>query len=237
MKTLILIILSMSLVNCAKNNSEIEIQPDNSSWVETPEEPNFGSSVDTPNPDVLIIGDSISIGYTGPLIKTIGDKYDVRHPADNCRNSYYTLQNIDTWLDQYPHNIIIWNNGIWDTTRADWLDQYMPDAIRSNYGTSLEDYKSNLIQIAQKLKSTSSRVIFLTTTDIPKISGVFEIGKEIDLNSIAYSVLPSMGVEVYDLYSFALSIQDAHTNDFDVHFKTSSNYKFAYFIKDIIGEY
>lgn len=244
---IILILFFLILTNCGEIKKEISPLQETPSpikeivppiWVETPEPPNFGNNIDTSNPNMLILGDSISIGYTGPLIKILGDKFDIRHPVENCRNSYYTLQNLDNWLLDYGNNsIITWNNGIWDSARHDWWELYVDYAPDSWYGVSLSDYENNIIQIARKLKSTGARVIFFTTTNIPSNSGVFEIGKELVLNDIAKRVLPFEGVEVYDLYSFGLTIPDAHTspNYGDVHFKNEANYKIADWISKIVS--
>lgn len=233
MKLLCILLL---LTACGSNNDSILTTTTTLPWVETPEPPNFGTAVDTANPNVLVLGDSISIGYTGPVISLLGSEYDIMHPADNCRNSYYTLNTVDKWLTAWPkYDVIVWNNGLWDDIYSNWLIDYpQPGADPLWYGTSLADYEKYITQIAIKLKATGARVIFFTTTDVPLISGVFIPGREILLNDIAKRVLPPLGIEIRDLNQFALSIPNAHVNSYDVHFTNTANSVIGRFVADII---
>jgi len=221
----ILLLATMTLTNCVscvdQGGERVSIESDK-----------YGRITDTFLPNVLVLGDSISIGYTGPVSEILGDVYDVRHPDENCKNSYYTLENVDRWLEEYPKNdIITWNNGLWDT----FLDEYRsPNYPADWYGTDLEDYEDRLILIARKLKATGARVIFFTTTDIPSGAYTFEVGKEIQLNEIAKRVLPAEGVEVVDLNEFALTITAHHYNEADVHYTDRGNELLGEFVSDVI---
>src|SRR5688572_26123992 len=61
-------------------------------WVASPWVPSYGATVDGPLPNILIIGDSISVQYTEATYDLLKDRYDVHHMLDNGRNSYYTRQ-------------------------------------------------------------------------------------------------------------------------------------------------
>jgi hypothetical protein len=191
-------------------------------WVYDPEP--WAAPQDTEKPNILSIGDSISVGYLAALSRNMPE-YDIMHPNDNCRNSFYTLENIDSWLALFPNNdMILWNNGVWDTTADYWPRQYSTAPIEW-YGTTTAQYESNLIQIARKLKATGSRVIFLTTTHI--LGPPFNLGYELELNAIAKRVLPLEGVEIFDLYAVSLPLKDARPNQWDVHFNREANQVFA----------
>lgn len=190
-------------------------------WVQTPWTPSWGASKDGPLPNVLVLGDSISIGYTGATYDLLKDQFDVMHPADNCRNSSYTLAHVDQWLAEIPNaQVITWNNGIWNTVRD---SQRTPGDPVTWFGTTPEQYESDIIQIARKLKATGARVIFFTTTDVSPTASTFESGKEEVLNEIAKRVLPSEGIEVYDLNAFAKQSGAEHQATFDVHFTEAGN--------------
>ncbi|MBN1591061.1 MAG: hypothetical protein JW888_16225 [Pirellulales bacterium] len=49
-------------------------------------------------PNVLLLGDSISIGYTIPVRKELQGKANVFRPATNCRYSSYGVKNLKLWL-------------------------------------------------------------------------------------------------------------------------------------------
>lgn len=201
-------------------------------WVYDPEP--WSPTPDTEKPNLLSIGDSISVGYITALSREMSE-YDVKHPDDNCRNSFYTLANVDSWLNEFQDNsIIIWNNGVWDSTTEYWYEtnKDFVQAPREWYGTSLANYESNLIQIARKLKATGARVVFLTTTEIK--SPPFEPLKELLLNEIAKRVLPAEGVEVFDLHKLSTEIPNSRPNQWDVHFTREANVIFAQKIAEFL---
>ena len=49
-------------------------------------------------PRVLLIGDSISIGYTVPVREMLDGKANVHRPLTNCGPTTNGLKNIDKWL-------------------------------------------------------------------------------------------------------------------------------------------
>ncbi len=152
------------------------------------------------NSKVLIIGDSISLGYTPYVQGALVGQYKVEHSPDNSRNSTNTLENLDSWLAEMgQYEIITWNNGMWDCKNF--------GAEPQDLKTTPEQYESNLIAIAQKLKATGSRIIFFTTTYIPDPQdGLLDKGYENQLNEIAKRVLPPLGVTVYDLGALSLTM-------------------------------
>ena len=225
----------LTLIGCSSpevvENGPTQTEPEKE-WVQTPTT-NWGKNYNTELPNILVIGDSISIGITGPLSRALFDEYDVFHPADNCRNSYFTLHNLDRWLDmpRYAENleIIVWNNGIWDSLFDDWDIGEDP---REWFGVSIEEYEENIIQIAEKMEATGKRIIFFTTTEI--VGGPFKKGMEIELNEIAKRVLPNYGIEIIDMYQIAIDERAEHPISYDVHFTDEGNEILADALKDFI---
>ncbi len=207
-------------------------------WNQTPEH-EWGAPVDTALPNVRVLGDSISVGYTDALYDILKDEYDVMHPQDNCRNTVYTLERLDQWTSS-ADAIVVWNNGLWDQVRPEWYDEYMASTgmPREWYTQTDAEYEANLITIATKLKANGSRVLFMTTTDVQYFaSGTFTYQRELVLNDIAKRVLPPLGVEVLDLNAFALTIPDAHPSIWEVHFEKSASKLMAeYIAKAIRGQ-
>lgn len=247
MKRIILVLFSLVLANCASKKSESalvetvievvdEVEPVKpaepiQNWVYDPEPWTF--PVDTAKPDIVSIGDSISGGYLASLTRNMTD-YDVKHPDDNCRNSHYTLSKIDQWIADYPQaEVYVWNNGVWDSAWLWWYEAYADKSInqREWYDTPLDQYESNIIAIARKLKATGKRVIFVTTTHI--VGPPFKAGNELILNDIARRVLPGEGVEIVDIYTASASNPNNHPNQWDVHFTREANQVFG----DIIAKF
>ncbi len=173
---------------------------------------------------ILVIGDSISLGYT-PYLQSDMSQYDIIHPKDNCRNSWYTLQNIDMWINQLPHkpDIIIWNNGIWNT-----IHDYHDEPIE-RLGTSIEQYQNDMTNIAIKLKSITNEVYFNTTTHITPNNSIFNAGYENDLNNSVIDIMNNYKIHIIDLNTVSISLE---SNKIDaVHFDTQGYKKIAEYIE------
>ena len=69
---------------------------------------------------VLLLGDSIRMGY-GPLVRELlAEHATVDMPAENCRFSIHTLCLLSVWSEQLQYaapeeiDLVHWNNGLWD---------------------------------------------------------------------------------------------------------------------------
>ncbi len=60
-------------------------------------------------PRVLLIGDSISIGYTVPVRKLLEGKANVHRPRTNCGPTTRGVQAIDEWLGDGKWDVIHFN--------------------------------------------------------------------------------------------------------------------------------
>jgi len=167
-------------------------------------------TTDDQREDVLVIGDSISIGYT-PFIKSEFSEYDVMHTPCNSRWSSNGVRRIDDWLAMRPHwKAITFNHGLWDLQREN--------------GTSLIEYEANLRIIASKIKAVTLNPVFIMTTGIPvNADGKFCRECELDYQAVALQVMTDEGIPVVDLYTLSNSILEYHTNNElqnDVHFNS-----------------
>lgn len=207
-------------------------------WVQNPDYSwiNLGSIIDTDLPNVLILGDSIAIQYTGAVHDILVNSYDVRHTKINNRNTYFTLENVDHWIAENPDNqVITWNNGVWDAVDPRWTSTYAPsDHLAQWYYSTPAQYEERIIRIARKLLSTGSRIIFFTTTPLPNAPGMYFSGLEDKFNEIAKRVLPAMGIEVYDLNAYVKSIGAYGYYQSDVHFTEEFNKKIGRFVANAI---
>jgi hypothetical protein len=55
---------------------------------------------------VLLIGDSISMGYTLPVRATLTGKANIHHPPENCSSASHGLDRLDQWLGQEHWDVI-----------------------------------------------------------------------------------------------------------------------------------
>jgi hypothetical protein len=66
-------------------------------------------------PNAFIIGDSISMGYTGIVEGLLKGKANVSRPGRNCTHSGFGVGNVKVWLGEKKWDVIHFDFGIWDT--------------------------------------------------------------------------------------------------------------------------
>ena len=111
-------------------------------------------------PNVLLIGDSISIGYTAHVRFVLQDRFDIYRIRGNGKHSSFGLKQLDAWLEKEPAkwDLIHFNWGLWDLCyrHPESKVQGHRDKVRGTLTTSLEDYQSNLEKIVPRLKETEA---------------------------------------------------------------------------------
>jgi hypothetical protein len=70
-------------------------------------------------PRVLLIGDSVSRGYTLPTRKVLAGKANVHRAPANCGPTAAGVQKLDAWLGEGKWDVIHFNFGIHDQSYAD----------------------------------------------------------------------------------------------------------------------
>jgi acyl-CoA thioesterase-1 len=166
---------------------------------------------DTPGlPRVLLIGDSISIGYTVPVRELLKGKANVHRIPTNGGPTKNGMANIDKWLGSGKWDVIHFNWGIHDL-------KYMPDEKRQ---VEPADYEMNLRTLVAKMKATGAKLIWATTTPIPsgELVPPRRFGEVAEYNAIAQRVMAENGVAIDDLNA-AITPQLAKLqNPKDVHY-------------------
>ncbi len=176
-------------------------------------------------PKVLILGDSISIGYTPIVKELLSGKAEVQRPEKNCQGTTLGLKELDNWLGTTKWDVIHFNFGLHDLKHVDRLTGKNSNSETDPQQADLKQYKKNLTAITQKLKTTGARLIFATTTPYPdKPSGPLRKAEYVkQYNSIALKIMKKNKVEIDDLYSFALPrLAELQIPD-NVHFKKEGN--------------
>ena len=81
-------------------------------------------------PRVLIIGDSISIGYTLPVRKLLDGRANVHRAAANCGPTTRGLESLDAWLGDKPWDVIHFNWGLHDLKYMGPQGQNLADGMQ-----------------------------------------------------------------------------------------------------------
>jgi acyl-CoA thioesterase-1 len=158
-------------------------------------------------PRVLLIGDSISMGYTLPVRKLLEGKANVHRIPKNGGPTSNGMANIDKWLGDGKWDVIHFNWGIHDL-------KIMPDGKRQ---VEPEDYEKNLRALVAKMKATGAKLIWATTTPIPS-------GKLVPDRQFG-QVMKENDVPVDDLNTLITPELERLQNPHDVHYK-AEGYQF-----------
>lgn len=166
--------------------------------------------------NVLIIGDSISIGYTSFVEKALAPDVIIMHNPGNGGSTIRGTENIEKWLDNKQWDVIIFNFGLHDLVYKDQDNKY--DVINGKVSVSLEEYKKNLEAIIVKLKETTATLIFVNTTVVPENSVGRKVEDPAKYNEVAQEVMFRNGIQVVDLYTASLLIHPQNSQQGNVHY-------------------
>lgn len=171
-------------------------------------------------PNVLIIGDSISIGYMKPLEKLLEGKARVVHNPGNAAHSGNGLAKIDEWLGDTKWDVIHFNHGLHDLKYVDANGANAASKESGHIQIPLDEYKRNMEAIVARLEKTGAKLIFATTTPFPeKPEGPLrESADTARYNAAALEIMKNHGVAIDDLYAVALPQLDKIQKPKNVHF-------------------
>lgn len=170
------------------------------------------------NNSVLIVGDSISLGYT-PYVQTQGidaehagpcfdSPYEVYKAADNNgEGSAHQAACIGKWLAGHHYAVVHFNAGIWDI-----------DSCTPTLNTNLSDYLANLQIVLDAIRASGATPIFATTTPVSPTSGCVDNAEVVARNTAAVTLMQSQGVAIDDLYAAILPYRAADQLPSGLHF-------------------
>ena len=135
-------------------------------------------------PRVLLIGDSVSRGYTQPARKVLAGKANVHRAPANCGPTVTGLKNIEVWLGDGRWDLIHFNFGIHDRN------------------TPSADYTQRLEQLIERMKKTGAKLIWATTTPIPDDpSKKLSAASIVERNKATVGLMNKHGVATDDLFA------------------------------------
>jgi hypothetical protein len=149
---------------------------------------------------ILLLGDSIRMGYLPFVRDALADLADVVGPQDNCEDSGNVLANLDRWLGVRAWRVIHFNCGLHD--------------VKSDRGnnvckTPLIRYRDNLRGVCARLRMTGANLIWASTTPViyeRHLTKGFDRREEdvLAYNQAALEVMREHGIQVNDLHAVAL---------------------------------
>lgn len=193
-------------------------------------------------PNVLILGDSVSIGYTLNVRELLKGKANVYRPLmggskkpDNCGNTRQGIEKIETWLGSTQWDVIHFNWGLHDLRKMnpakgqDAGDSSVPSAV------SLAEYEKNLDRLVDRLAQTGAVLIFGTTTPYPEgVTPYRAPADAIRYNEAACRVMNKHGVLIDDLYTPVAPKLAELQQPVNVHFNEEGNAFLGKLVADAI---
>lgn len=200
----------------------------------------FSNPIDRPDhPNVLLIGDSISIGYTVETRKQLAAHADVFRVPSNAKHTSFGVKKLTTWLKTKKWDVIHFNWGLWDICyrNPNAKTQGHRDKVNGTLTTSPELYQNNLENILAQLQKTKAKLIWASTTPVPDHEIGRYQGDEIKYNKIAHKIMSKHGVKINDLHQHVLnSPQKIQRAKGDVHFTQAGSHYLAEKVASSIKE-
>jgi len=159
----------------------------------------------------LIIGDSVSMGYTIPTRMLLKGRANVHRVPANAGGTSLGLSKLDTWLQAGKWDVIHFNFGLHDAKLPPEGIRHSPPAI----------YEANLRELVKRLKSTNAQLIWASTTPVPNGGNLApnrRFGSIDQYNDIAERVMKENGVAINQLHKSVQNRITEFQKPNDVHF-------------------
>ncbi len=179
-------------------------------------------------PRVLLIGDSISIGYTLEVRRLLAGRANVHRIPTNGGPTTRGVAELENWLGTNHWDVIHFNWGLHDLK----LD------TNGLHQVELGAYEANLRQLVARLKASGAKLIWATTTPVPegKLNPPRRPADVVSYNAAAARVMREAGITVNDLYAFALPRLSEVQLPANVHFRPQGSVKLARQVATVITE-
>jgi acyl-CoA thioesterase-1 len=178
--------------------------------------PKVQNELSESSPDLLILGDSISLGYTPVVAAKLAGKVNVWRPEMNCGSTLVYKEHLLQWLGGRKWDMIHFNCGLHDINRSGNAAINRTDGERR---VPVEEYLENLEWITDAILAASKRVVWASTTPVPPETVGRTPGDEIEYNKAAEKLMKRKNIQINDLHSFILPFSpDCHPAPDNVHY-------------------
>lgn len=179
-------------------------------------------------PNVLILGDSISIGYAPFVQEMLAGEANVVRPQANCGDTRRGLENIEKWLGDTRWDVIHFNWGLHDLCYRNPEENKSKDKINGKQAVPVGEYKQNLVELTTRLKATGATLVWASTTVVPEGESGRFVGDETKYNRVAAQVMKKCEVATDDLHALTMTFPpELFSGPGNVHFTQEGSRKLA----------
>ena len=166
--------------------------------------------------ELVLIGDSIRMGYQETVRRVLEPGIRVRSPEPNGGNSRNVLNHLDAWVLDRPPDLAHVNCGLHDLAK---------DFESGLARVPLEQYAANVARVFERLQAAGIRPVWATTTPVDEVlhhrnKSFDRFEADVDAyNEAALKAAGAAGVAVNDLFAVIDSAgRQALLRDDGVHF-------------------
>ena len=188
-------------------------------------------------PNVLIIGDSISIGYTVPTRALLAGKINLHRIPTNGGPTTKGITEIEKWLGDRKWDLIHFNWGLHDLK---YMGKDGTNLVPKEKGgvvqVNLSEYEKNLDILVARMKKSAKHLVWRNTTPIPPGSKARYVGDAEKYNLAASRVMKKHKVATLDLFSPSKKNMKNWMREANVHYFPHGSQALAEIVaKDILG--
>ena len=189
---------------------------------------------------VLLLGDSIRMGYQNDVKELLAGEYEVLCPEDNGRFAAYTLWQANQMFKWNPDiELVHFNNGYWDMN----IEAPMTEPIHP-----VEEYVSFLRRIVALCRQCGAKVVFATTVPILEagaagdntgVEGTINYSNEWvkAYNTAAVEVMAELDVPVDDLYALCMEDDRRYKCEDLLHLSAEGSRRCARQVAEYVRKY
>ena len=188
---------------------------------------------------IILLGDSIRMGYDKYVKMALEDTAEVYFPEDNCRFTQYVLRYMHEWVNQSGFgaetDLIHWNVGLWDV-----VCQFDDAEV-----TPIELYEQYIHRICKRIRlmCPKAKVVFATSTPINQAEyesqrhRFWRSNETIRrYNAVAVKVVKQYGFAVNDLYSLMEGVPDHFFSDRTHYYTKDATERMTNRVLEVIKE-
>ena len=168
---------------------------------------------------IVLLGDSIRMGYDKYVKEAFDGVAEVYYPLDNCRFAVNVLRFAHEWkkTGEWPDDIdlVHWNVGLWDAI----------EFFRDGPLTPIEYYEQYIGRVYKRLKLIfpNAKFVFATSTSVLESRNSINICRSNarieKYNEAAIRALAGTDTVINDLYTLSKSFPEEYHSD-GVHYRT-----------------
>jgi len=207
-----LLIAAVPFVSAAEKKAKKRVRKPNPAMAKIKDVPGL--------PRVLLIGDSISIGYTVPTREALKGKANLHRIPTNGGPTTKGLQSIDAWIGESKWDVIHFNWGLHDLKYMGPKGENLyPKDKGGKRQVPETEYGKNLEKLVKRLKQTKAKLIWRNTTPCPPGAKGRYVGDSVIYNKIAARIMKKHGIPTHDLFTMSSDRMDELMLPANVHYK------------------